>query len=591
MRAAFVLLIGLGISACGSTRRPLALGESCTPGDSVVVCGSGLCVSLDSQTGFCAAECTDTCPEGFECQGAGRYGKICRALTGCKTEVDCPSGHVCDSETGNCHIAVSRQLCAPCQDVAQCPMGGSCFLTIGSGEQFCTSPCGAGDSCPTGFACREIPVKKDGTLSKQCTPANETCNAGRGLCAACKGDNECGGPFDLCVRNVVSGETFCSKDCNPRKNICKSLDCDPLTLDAAENPDCPKGFACANIGKSDDPNAPQIHQCVPNSNSCVGYCNSETQVGQSSTECGTGKVCKNNTCSSAVDGRMCSPCNTNDDCRRNGFSENSCLINNCPDCPFKGESFCSTPCADDAACTRSFGSGFVCKTTADPTGIVRKYCMPQRGTCKSGLKKLGEDCSTKGAQDCVAGVCLTAGLSTFCSGTCTTDSECGDSRFRCCEVSGTSYDCGDAKRSPTGPLSGIGVCAPLGGLFGDDCSPGRSPCQTGTCLDLGTARVCTVLCNNQMCPSGFSCRKATAQGATGDLDVCFPNGGGKVGADCSFGPAACETGLCIRKGTGSQCTAPCTVVTDCPAQWACETLKTVTDMPVQACLPPTLQEG
>ena len=45
-----------------------------------------------------------------------------------------------------------------------------------------------------------------------------------------------------------------------------------------------------------------------------------------------------------------------------------------------------------------------------------------------------------------------------------------------------------ARERLTGPASGSGVCAPITGLFGDDCSPGQAPCQTGTCLDLGTAQ-------------------------------------------------------------------------------------------------------
>lgn len=579
--------------ACGpSGPRPLALGAACTPGEST--CASGLCVALDDQTGFCTDVCTadDQCPEAFLCQAAGRYGRICRPLTGCKEEVDCPSGHTCNPDTGNCYIAVSRQLCSPCQDSKQCPAGGACFSAIGSGEQFCTAPCGAGDACPTGYACRGLPIGVEGELVKQCAPVNESCNNGKGICGSCQGDAECGGPYDLCVRNVVSGETFCARDCNPAKNVCPTAGCDPTKLDSAENPDCPANFSCTNIGKSDDPNVVGPHQCVPNSNTCVGYCDTTDTLGQVG-QCGLGKVCADNTCTAAIDGRMCSPCADNDDCRRGGFTENRCIVNNCPDCPFAGEAFCSTPCADDAACVASFGVGFVCKPVDDPTGPTRSYCMPQRGTCKSGLGRLGDDCSQSGAQDCVTGVCLEAGLRDFCSSPCTDDSHCGDNRFRCCETSSATggYDCSPERRTATGPLSGTGVCAPIGGLFGDDCSPGRAPCQSGTCLDLGTARVCSVTCPSDSCPEGFACRTAfTSDGAT-EVRVCFPNGGGKAGSDCSFGPAACETGLCIRKDSGPICTQSCTTAADCPATWSCELRNTVTETSVQACLPPSLQEG
>jgi hypothetical protein len=73
--------------------------------------------------------------------------------------------------------------------------------------------------------------------------------------------------------------------------------------------------------------------------------------------------------------------------------------------------------------------------------------------------------------------------------------------------------------------------------------------------------------------------------------VCFPNGGGKAGADCDFGPAACESGLCIRKDSGPICTQGCMGDTDCPDGWICDLVRSVTDTSVQACVPPALQDG
>jgi hypothetical protein len=589
-----VALMGAAAGCGPAGPKPLPFGAACVPGDTVFACASGLCVALDDQSGFCTDVCTvtDDCPAGFACAGAGRYGRICQPLTGCKTERDCPAGHTCNAATGNCYIQVSRTLCSPCQDTAQCPEGGVCFEALGSGEKFCTAACGAGGRCPAGFNCREIPAGPMGALIEQCVPTTDTCSNGRPLCTPCRGDAECGGPFDLCVRNVVSGEQFCGRDCNPAKNVCPTPGCDPVKLDSAENPDCPAGFSCTNIGKSDDPNVFGPYQCVPNSNTCAGYCDATDSFGQLS-QCGLGKVCVNNACVPAVDGRMCSSCTDNDDCRRGGFTENRCIVNNCPDCPYKGEAFCSTPCVDDAACIRSFGAGFVCKPVQDPTGVMRSYCMPQRGTCQSGLKRLGEDCTFNGASDCVTGICIAAGVTRFCSGPCTKDSQCGDSRYRCCEMAPSGgYDCSVERRNPDGPKSGVGVCAPMGGLFGDDCSPGLAPCQSGTCLDLGTARLCTVTCvGGAACPPGFSCRKARLADMSGETDVCFPNGGGTPGANCDFGPAACESGLCIRKDSGPICTASCATDGDCPETWSCELLRTVTDQSVQACLPPALKDG
>jgi hypothetical protein len=73
--------------------------------------------------------------------------------------------------------------------------------------------------------------------------------------------------------------------------------------------------------------------------------------------------------------------------------------------------------------------------------------------------------------------------------------------------------------------------------------------------------------------------------------VCFPNGGGKAGGSCEFGPAACESGLCIRKDSGPICTQTCATDADCPMDWICDAVRSVTDASVQACVPPALQDG
>src|SRR5207237_5751296 len=128
-------------------------------------------------------------------------------------------------------------------------------------------------------------------------------------------------------------------------------------------------------------------------------------------QCGLGKDCNLGThdCLPATDGRECAPCQNNDDCRRGApppHPEDRCVVNNCATCPFKGESFCASPCADDAACATRFGVGFVCVPVADTSGVNARFCIPQRGTCHSGLGRLGDGCEKNGAADCLAGVCL-----------------------------------------------------------------------------------------------------------------------------------------------------------------------------------------
>jgi hypothetical protein len=139
-----------------------------------------------------------------------------------------------------------------------------------------------------------------------------------------------------------------------------------------------------------------------------------------------------------------------------------------------------------------------------------------------------------------------------------------------------------------------GVCAPIGGAPGADCSPGQPPCYNGVCLDLGTASVCTLTCTDDAsCTSvlpGFSCKTGEQQNGDGtqtSVKVCFPNGGGGTGANCDFGPAACQSGLCLTKETGNVCTQACSSSAPCPSGYSCrmEVLAATPTMTSSVCVP------
>ena len=578
MRSLALITALLSLAACGSSSAKKApVGGSCTPqaqGKSDE-CADRLCLALDSSSGVCTRDCSkdSICPDGFTCDTAGKFGRVCLKNRGCKTTNDCPAGHTCDAATSRCYIKVSRSLCAPCEDDAQCPAGGQCFTALGSGERFCTSPCSAGGVCADGFTCSSLP----GGKTNQCVPSSGSCNFGKSLCQPCRGDNECGTALDLCVRNVVSGEQFCGKQCA-----------------VGRAGDCPNGFSCQDLKLDKSGKGP--FQCVPDSNTCRGYCDSPDEHVQT-LECGLGRTCDTaaRQCQAAADGRMCAPCQTNDDCAKPGHANNQCIVNQSPNSPSHGETFCAEPCpaqGGDAVCLQNLGPGFQCQQVGN-----EHFCTPARGTCLAGLGRLGDDCSRNGTEDCVTGVCLVAGvnnLASICSATCAKDTDCGDSRYRCCDRvtdarGAQTYNCALRDATNTGPKSGAGVCAPPGGAFGDDCSPGRPPCTSGACLDLGTAQLCSQFCDTQGCPADFSCQSAlNASDGTTQM-VFFPTGGGVLGADCTFGPAACADRLCIKKDSGNVCTKACTAVADCPAGNSCDPTVTVDGQKLKVCLPPALQ--
>jgi hypothetical protein len=553
LRLATSLLAG-ALAACTapSDGGKLLLGADCGGLDER--CLSALCYELDSASSICTETCTTNadCPARFVCDSVPGISNtlVCLpvGLGGrCKADPDCPAGHKCDADVGRCYIPVSRDLCSPCTSPLQCPQGGACVTVAETGESYCTRGCSGGGDCPVGFACQNVP----GSTATQCVPANpqQTCHAGRGLCDPCRSDEECGGARDRCVRNVASGEQFCGTACEL-------------------NADCPAGFNCLDLSGSG--RGPR--QCVPNAQTCAGYCESD-EPAYVRRHCGLGAGCDtaSRRCEPATDGRLCAACEDDDGCpSQDGTTR--CVVNNCPDCPFRGEKFCASSCAgprggkDDSKCP----VGFFCAGLGAGGETAPWHCVPVTGSCKAGAGALGDDCTGKGGAQCSSGICLGFGSQGLCSLACGQDGDCGDGRYKCCATvdGGKTYDCSQA------PSDGKGVCSPRGGAFGADCSPGQPPCFGGTCLDLGTARLCSQRCADAAaCPSGFTCRPGRipkGDGTFEPVDVCFPDGGGTLGSDCSFGPAACQTGYCLKKASGNLCTQPCSDAAPCGDGYTCD---------------------
>jgi len=557
-------LVGLETAGCGPTVEPkLFLGNSCVARPDG--CASGLCLSYDSQTAFCTQGCdlvAQDCPDQFICQPtANPPGNNCvlkSLANNCSDDAGCPSGHRCDTSPGPglgvCYIPVSRGLCAPCQSNLQCPTGGSCLRTS-IGEQFCTEGCAGGGACPSGYSCQTTTEQ-----GEQCVPDSQTCSGGRPVCSSCRGDSECGGFLDLCVENLITNEHFCGKVC------------DPTDLGS-----CPAGFGCVDL--SGDKSGP--FQCVPNSSTCDGYCDAAPgDLARAESQCGFGRTCDDAVfaCVDAVDGRLCASCNDDDDCRQGSTAKDKLCIVNVP----SGEAFCGSDCSTEAC-----PLGFSC-IDVDAFGQTHKQCVPTRGSCLSGTGRLGDECTTNGAGDCLTGICLDFGSVDLCSARCSADADCsqGGVNYTCCSLTpdGTAFDCSQA------PAAGAeGVCAPKGGAFGADCTPGQAPCRGGVCLDIGTARLCTQLCQSDTeCPDNFRCAAAVDQATGADASICFPAGGGGVGADCSFGPAACESKYCIKAGSGNVCSITCEDGS-CPGDWVCDPrASTVDGRVVPLCFPPQL---
>src|SRR4051812_12659771 len=201
------LACALALSACGGgeTSQLGLIGSDCAVGRDAS-CASNQCLVLDTSTAYCTQACQAPadCPGGYLCAQAPSGGTFCQALGAggvCGVDDDCPAGLKCDSKGSHCYIPVTRSSCGPCTSDLQCGTNGVCHAES-SGERFCASTCTGAGGCATGYACS----------SGLCLPATAgsgtagSCRGARPLCAPCAGDIECGGPGDLCVRNLQSQE-------------------------------------------------------------------------------------------------------------------------------------------------------------------------------------------------------------------------------------------------------------------------------------------------------------------------------------------------------------------------------------------------
>ncbi len=585
--AALVLCL-LGCSAPGVPAFP-TIGEPCDP-SGTDTCVDGFCLRLED-SGICSVACSSDhgCPAGLSCQvDVPLQALVCKPGSRCVDDAGCPSGHRCDRDRSVCYIPVARGLCAPCTSDAQCPAGGVCLRAAGTGERFCTSPCEAG-SCPDGYRCRTLDPRV-GTEEgpRQCVPEAESCYAGKPLCAPCRGDVECADGNARCVENLLTRERFCGISCSPSCvwDDDRGQHVDSVT-DAPCRSGCPRNFSCTELPGAEG----EIYQCVPNSHTCEGYCDSDNPL-DDRLQCGPGRRCDrlDHLCVPATDGRACASCTDDDQCNPPGSEGGAvCLVNTATH-----ETFCAPSCEVQRDCATALGLGFSC---VDVEGS--RVCAPSGGSCESGRGRLGDSCANGGDSDCMAGICLRYGSLGLCSGPCMDDASCGDTRYRCCpvvsDVGGATLDC----LAPIGPSGG--VCAPKDGSFGDDCEAGRPPCLDGYCLNIGSAQFCTASCSSDAdcdlasrSSGAFDCREAQVEGTSGSaaeaVKICFPAGGGEIGSDCSFGPAACAGRLCLKKESGNVCTQGC-ADKDCPAGWTC-TLTTTVDgrpdgdgAPMRVCVP------
>jgi uncharacterized protein (TIGR03382 family) len=145
---------------------------------------------------------------------------------------------------------------------------------------------------------------------------------------------------------------------------------------------------------------------------------------------------------------------------------------------------------------------------------------------------------------CASGTCESDLGDSYCSATCSTDSDC-PSAFHC--RNGANVCIRGARGNVGGSCAENGDCAV--GLF---------------CAAQGDARWCTQFCEiPSECPDNFSCT------AVGEQSICSPDLG-TTGTECAF-PADCLSGVCEPLGAEDAlvCSRMCSSDAPCETGLVC----------------------
>lgn len=202
-------------------------------------------------------------------------------------------------------------------------------------------------------------------------------------------------------------------------------------------------------------------------------------------------------------------------------------------------------CFDGEDCAAPAGGCGVCtgeNTFAEPAG-------------------LGEACTDDAG--CSSGTCLTELSDSYCSASCSDDSEC-PATFHC------RNDANICIRGARGSVGGS--CAENG-----DCAPSLF------CASQGDASWCTQFCDVPTdCPENFTCL------AVGEQSICAPDLG-IAGADCSSA-AECISGVCEPVGAdgATVCSRMCSSDAPCETGLVC---RRSGDSAEGLCVAPTVPPG
>ncbi|MDW8245260.1 MAG: hypothetical protein RMJ84_01665 [Sandaracinaceae bacterium] len=293
-----------------------------------------------------------------------------------------------------------------------------------------------------GYSCRRLdpPFRPPCRCDHECTVAGSDCTS-LGCTQRCDDDSDCPlstrcrGGYCLAPSETVSDATCTcrtSADCGGQGVICRNGTC---VRGCSSSADCAQGQSCidGSCRSTMIAECTATRPCAQGFECIDGECKRPSDVCRFSSECGSGRVCVNQRCTTA--------CETNANCPRGARCEQGFCIEERPtpsgcttnsDCgagKVCRDSRCYEACENDDQC----GSGRYCfegrcrlddrpRPSCGPTAGCRQGSICLNGTCRIPCSRV-EDCYRSDGQYnyCLMNVCATTNEATS---NCRSASDC-----------------------------------------------------------------------------------------------------------------------------------------------------------------------
>jgi len=123
------------------------------------------------------------------------------------------------------------------------------------------------------------------------------------------------------------------------------------------------------------------------------------------------------------------------------------------------------------------------------------------------------------------------------------------------------------------------------GEFGVPCS-GDLDCDSRYCIQFGDENVCTELCNEDTCPTGWSCRTLSATGGDA-VRICIPDADALCRRCTSNLDCSALDDMCVTVAGENVCGENCDDGTACALGFVCESVTDLTGAAGRQCVPLT----